>query len=159
MSVYRAVRHFPDYPQPQGSNATHQPTTPALSARQAAWLLVDDPAHLTEEQGRRLQALCEQCAEAAIVYPLAQRFVAMLKQRQVEDLDPWLHDALTCGVTTFRHFVVNLQQDHAAVKAAFSLEVSNGQVEGQVNRLKVIKRVMYGRAKSDLLRVRVLHPP
>jgi transposase len=50
-----------------------------------------------------------------------------------------------------------IRQDYAAVKAAFSSEWSNGQVEGQVKRLKVIKRQMFGRAKFDLLRLRVLH--
>ena len=56
-------------------------------------------------------------------------------------------------------FVSGIHQDYAAVHAAFTLPWSNGQVEGQVNRLKVIKRQMYGRAKFDLLRQRVLYPP
>ncbi len=56
-----------------------------------------------------------------------------------------------------RGFAKGLQADKAAVRAALSLEWSNGQVEGQINRLKLIKRQMYGRAKFDLLRQRFLH--
>ena len=99
------------------------------------------------------------CDEAAVVYPLAQRFVEMIKQRQAEALDPWLTDALACDSSAVRRFACTLHQDYAAVRAALTLAWSGGQVEGQVNRLKVIKRVMYGRAKFDLLRLRVLHPP
>jgi transposase len=55
-----------------------------------------------------------------------------------------------------RAFGDSLQRDEAAVRAALRLEWSNGQVEGQVNRLKLIKRQMFGRAKFDLLRKRVL---
>ena len=56
-------------------------------------------------------------------------------------------------------FVSGLLVDKAAVIAALRLPWSNGQTEGQINRLKLIKRQMYGRAQLDLLRVRVLHPP
>jgi len=61
-------------------------------------------------------------------------------------------------VPSLASLATGLQHDYAAVHAAFSLPWSNGQVEGQVNRLKCIKRQMYGRAKFDLLRLRVLHP-
>ncbi|MBI3460498.1 transposase, partial [Candidatus Acetothermia bacterium] len=54
---------------------------------------------------------------------------------------------------------LGLRQDYRAVRAAVRLEWSNGQTEGQVNRLKLLKRQMYGRAKFDLLRLRFLHPP
>ncbi len=68
-------------------------------------------------------------------------------------------DARASGIPALRHFAEGLQQDDAAVRAALCSELSNGQTEGQVNRLKVIKRIMYGRANFDLLRLRVLHPP
>ncbi len=77
----------------------------------------------------------------------------------MDELDGWLADVQTCGVTALRHFGEGLRRDDAAVRAALTLGWSNGQVEGQVNRLKVIKRQMYGRAKFDLPRLRVLHPP
>jgi transposase len=157
MSVYRAVRHFSDYV-PSASVAI-QPSSPALSPRQAMWLLVREPSQLTPEQVFQCQALCTQCAEAATIYPLAQRFVNLVKQRQVDELDPWLKDARASDLSTFRHLAADLQQDYAAVKAALTLDASNGQLEGQISRLKYLKRQMYGRAKFDLLRLRVLHPP
>ena len=123
------------------------------------WLLVRDPDRLTAEQVVQRQALCAQCADAAIVYPLAQRFVNLITQRQGDELDVWLKDVLACSISTFRHFAADLQQDYAAIRAALQFQYSNGQLEGQVNRLKYLKRQMYGRAKFDLLRLRVLHPP
>src|SRR5262249_32352449 len=63
---------------------------------------------------------------------------------------------LSCGQVQSRGFATGFQQDYAAVAAALAYEWSNGQVEGQVNKLKLIKRQMYGRAKLDLLKVRLL---
>jgi transposase len=159
MSVYRAIRHFPDQARHSTAGSPSPPAPPALSPRQAMWLLVNDPARLTPEQERQRQALCEQCDEAALVYPLAQRFVTLIKQQQVQQLDPWLKDALASPVAVIRRFAADLQQDYAAVRAALTFDWSNGQLEGQINRLKYLKRQMYGRAKFDLLRLRVLHPP
>lgn len=81
----------------------------------------------------------------------------MLRNRQVEKLDDWLRQATTSGVRELRRFALGLVQDEAAVRAALSQKWSNGQVEGQVTKLKLLKRQMYGRAKFDLLRARVLH--
>lgn len=74
-------------------------------------------------------------------------------------LDPWLADAQAGAVSQLKTFAAGLRKDYGAVRAALELEWSNGPVEGHVNRLKVIKRDMYGRAQFDLLRLRVLHPP
>jgi transposase len=63
------------------------------------------------------------------------------------------------AVPALRHFALNLRRDYVAVRASSTFDWSSGQVEGQVNRLKVIKRIMYGRAKFDLLWLRVLQPP
>ena len=68
----------------------------------------------------------------------------------------WLQDALNADVPELTSFVRGLVRDKDAVVAACSREWSKGQVEGQINRLKLLKRQMYGRAKFDLLRVRVL---
>jgi transposase len=59
-------------------------------------------------------------------------------------------------VTEIRSFATGIRQDEAAVRAALAHEWSNGQVEGQINKLKLIKRQMYGRAKLDLLKARLL---
>lgn len=81
----------------------------------------------------------------------------MVRQRKAQGLEDWIARVSTSeGVVELRRFAEGLRTDLAAVKAALSLSWSNGQVEGQVNRLKLIKRQMFGRAKFDLLRQRVL---
>jgi transposase len=72
-------------------------------------------------------------------------------------LSQWIVRANETGIRELRSFANGLQQDYVAVKEATTSAWSNGQTEGQVNRLKLIKRSMYGRAKFDLLRARVLH--
>ena len=82
----------------------------------------------------------------------------MVRQRQSELLDAWIERTINSGIIELKNFEEGLKRDYAAVKAALSLPYSNGQTEGQVNRLKYIKRSMYGRAKFDLLKARVLQP-
>jgi transposase len=130
-----------------------------LSPRQAMWLLVRNPEQLTPDQVRYREILCGLSPDIAVAYDLAQRFVAIFKQHQVEELDNWLQDAQHATVPALRHFALSLCRDYAAVRASLTFDWSSGQVEGQVNRLKVIKRIMYGRANLDLLRLRVLQPP
>lgn len=80
----------------------------------------------------------------------------MVANRRADRLDGWLEDAANENVPELRHFVKSLRQDYSAVRGALTYEWSNGQVEGQVNRLKMIKRQMYGKAGFKLLRQRVL---
>ena len=80
----------------------------------------------------------------------------MVKQRQVRRLDPWLARAQQSSSVELRGFASGIKRDYAAVTAALSLPWSQGQVEGQITRLKCLKRQMYGRAHFDLLRSRVL---
>jgi len=88
---------------------------------------------------------------------LARKFAGMTRRRQVEGWEDWVAKAQGPGVAReLCGFAAGLTQDESAVKAASSLEWSNGQVEGQVNRLKLLKRQMYGRAGFDLLRRRFL---
>ncbi len=90
---------------------------------------------------------------------LTQRFAAMVRARQPEQLEAWLWHVANSEVVALRRFAAGIQRDKGAVVAGLTLEWSQGQVEGQVNRLKLVKRSMYGRAKFDLLRLRVLNPP
>jgi transposase len=91
------------------------------------------------------------------VYRLSQEFVLLLRERQAEALDSWLLRAKACKVAELTSFVNGIRRDYAAVRAACSLPWSNGTTEGQVNRLKFLKRQMFGRAHLDLLRIKVLH--
>lgn len=133
-----------------------QPAVRPISARRAAWLLVRQPADLTDAEQATLQRLLDASPAAATAYPLAQAFGTMVRARLGATLDGWLHAATMCGVPELLSFVVGVRRDLAAVRAGLTLDVSQGQVEGQVNRLKLIKRSMYGRANFDLLRQRVL---
>jgi transposase len=95
--------------------------------------------------------------EVGAAYELAQGFVGMLRGRHPEMLDGWLQEALSSVSPELRGFAEGLRADHDAVRAALRGEWSNGQVEGQINRLKLLKRQMYGRASFALLKQRVLY--
>ncbi len=83
-------------------------------------------------------------------------FVTMLAERRDQDLDDWLTQAKQSGIREIKSFAHGIRRDYAAVKAAFTSLWSQGQVEAQVNCLKLKKRLMFGRANFDLLRLRVL---
>ncbi len=142
----------------QTTVASTAPKAALPSVKQLAWLMVKAPEKLTGEERLILEHL-RQKAELGPVYALAQQFVTMVTQRLVDQLDPWLHTGSTSCVAQVKYFALGLQQDYDAVRAALATSWSNGQTEGQVNRLKFIKRQMYGRANFDLLRLRALHPP
>lgn len=92
-------------------------------------------------------------------YDLVQRFRQLLAARKGEELDDWIKQVEATEGAPFKGFLHGLRRDEAAVRNAFTSSWSNGQTEGQVNRLKCIKRQMFGRAKFDLLKARVLNVP
>lgn len=81
----------------------------------------------------------------------------MIHHRRAQLLDDWMQQALDCPCPELHRFVTGLRQDYDAVKAALTYEWNNGVVEGHVNRLKLLKRLGYGRADLPLLRQRILH--
>ncbi len=130
-----------------------------LSANSAAWLLVKPEDELTEDDRQTLERMKEVDEKVAEAYTLGQRFTGMVRERQSEALLPWLEDVGKSRISALVSFARGIKQDLAAVTNALSLPWSNGQTEGQVNRLKLIKRQMYGRANFDLLRKRVIANP
>ena len=92
-----------------------------------------------------------------MVYELVQDFMIMLRQRKGEHLDDWLRSARDSQIKELQRFVGSIEQDKAAVLAGLTLPHSNGIVGGKVNKLKLIKRMGFGRAGFPLLRQRVLH--
>jgi transposase len=155
----RTVFHFfkrsaRDHPGPAGAPA--QSTARAPSARHVACLLIRCPDEVPEEERDYLGRLCDREPTIAAAYQLAQEFAAMARARQGHEFEAWLTRATASGITELRGFALGLLDDRAAVEAGLSLEWSNGQTEGQVNKLKLLKRQMYGRASFDLLRRRVL---
>jgi transposase len=130
------------------------------SPRCMAWLLLRAPTERSDEEARLAEALCEKCPEIRMAAHLAREFREIVRERKAADLDNWiLRAAATETPRELRRFAQGLLQDEGAVRAALSSPWSNGQVEGQVNRLKLIKRMMYGRGGFELLRRRVLHRP
>jgi len=106
-----------------------------------------------------LQQLADRSSELATTIRLAQAFGAMVRNRQATEFDAWLAQMDACGLAAFERLARGMRQDEAAIRAALTLPWSTGPVEGTINRLKMIKRSMYGRAKLDLLRQRVLLRP
>ena len=131
-------------------------TFKAPSSRRAAWWLVEQVEDLDDHQRAFVEQLSRLCPEAERVQEMAQEFRRIFAERHAESLDGWLDAAEQSGVAEFEGFARTLRQDYEAVAAALKYEWSNGQVEGQISRLKFIKGQMYGRAGFDLLRKRVL---
>jgi len=154
-SLHRAVHGRLGVGNLQRSNAP-TPKPIVLSPRQAAWAIIRPESRLREQQNTFRSALCEISPEVSEVYELSQSFRKMIEERAPEKLDNWLEEAEKSQVEEFQRFAASLRTDYDAVKAALIYSWSNGQVEGQVNRLKLIKRQMYGRAGFSLLRKRVL---
>lgn len=111
--------------------------------------------HLTEEDEGVLEQLSQQ-SELLEEIGLAQSFLFIVRKWLPQHLDLWLDRAKNSALRPFKSFAIGLLDDYKAVKAALTLEVSNGQVEGQNNRLKMVKRQMYGRAGLDLLNKRLV---
>jgi transposase len=133
-----------------------QPKAKPPSPRQAAMLLARRPEKLRPDEQQLLARLNESCPEIPPLYALTQGFAEVFRHKQDEALQNWLVDAKRTGLPEIGRFCDGLLRDAAAVTAAVTLPWSNGQVEGQIQRLKLVKRQMYGRAKFNLLRSRVL---
>lgn len=145
-------RHAPPAPRPAPPPA---PTRP-LSSRQARWLLVRPEAGLRPELRAYRAAVLEAEPAIARAQGLTIEFCRLVRARDHAALAPWLRDARTSGLPEVREFAMVLERDLAAVENALHYPWSNGITEGHVNRLKLVKRTMYGRANADLLRKRVL---
>ena len=128
-----------------------------LSAQQATWLFFRKPEDLKEEELENLRQLRQASPEIEAVYQLVEAFLSMVRERKGEQLDAWLANVEASHLEAFEAFVTGVQKDKDAVLAGLTLPWSNGPLEGNVNRLKLIKRSMYGRAEFDLLKVRVLY--
>lgn len=134
------------------------PQRPALAPRRAAYLMVLGPENRTPEDTELLQRLTQHPVLAAIT-ALADGFLTLLRQHQAEGLDDWLKQAITSTFKPFQSFATGLLEDYDAVKAGLMLAASNGPVEGLNNRLKMLKRQMFGRAGLDLLEKRFIMAP
>lgn len=129
---------------------------PPLTTRRATRLVLKRPEHRTEADSQLLAYLERQHPDVAETIGLAQDFGVILRQHQADRFDDWLARAIASGVAPVRRFAMGLRTDYEAVQAGLRLPWSNGPVEGHINRLKMLKRQMFGRAKLDLLSRRFL---
>lgn len=126
-----------------------------IAPRHLVWLLLSNVAEFDAENKATFTRI-QQHPQVARAQVLAQEFQAMVRQRRPEALDSWLAACLESGIIELQNFATGLRHEYASICAALSEPWSTGQVEGQITRVKLLKRQMYGRAKFDLLKQRVL---
>jgi transposase len=136
-----------------------EPASQPLTPRRATWLVLRHAEHRTAAEAQQLAQLHAQSAEVAEALDLAQDFTALVRPRQPERLDPWLTRATASTLEALQRFARGLREDYEAVKAGVTLPWSTSPVEGHINRLKMLKRQMFGRARLDLLSRRFLRAP
>jgi len=127
-----------------------------FSAKKAVWLFVRPFEDLSEKEQEELRALRQFSPTSETIYHLVQEFFRLVRSRQGSHLDSWLSKVQASDIQELQRFANGLERDKAAVLAGLTLVHSNGQVEGQVTRIKLIKRMMFGGAGFALLRQRVL---
>lgn len=133
-----------------------QPARRAVpSVRALTWLLVPQQRQ-TPEQTQTRQALLEALPTLRQSQQLVEEFRQVLRSRAIENLTAWTERVASSGLTHLVSFARGLEADRPAVEAAVAQRWSNGPTEGQVNRLKFVKRQGYGRARFALLKARTL---
>lgn len=150
-TVQRYLRRFrdPDRPPPV-------PEKKPTPRRVTSWIMTN-PEHLSDGDRVRLKQILARCPELEATTAHVASFAAMITQRTGRDQLPgWLDAVVADDLPALHSLVTGLRRDQDAVTNGLSLPYSSGQVEGTVNRIKMIKRQMFGRANFDLLRKRVL---
>lgn len=124
---------------------------PLPGAKRLAWLLSREPTGL-DAQVQQVITRVRQDAEVARVHDVATEFVGMVRGKNSAEFGTWLAECRASRVRALRMFAQGIEWDCKAVRAALVTPWSPAQCEGQITRLKLLKRQMYGRAKFDLLR-------
>jgi transposase len=159
IAVWRYTRRWREGSVGEGGAAQRlrNPSVPACPApRAVVWWLLGARELLTEEQAAFLERLKAGCRKIELAQSLAQEFFMMVRQRAAGKLEDWIQRASASGIEALKQFGAGLRRDWDAVVAGLTMEWSSGPVEGQVNRLKMVKRQMYGRAGLSVLRARIL---
>lgn len=138
---------------PRGSKARRRLRHRSFSVR---WLCLRPPDQLDADEQAALATALAEDVDLAFGHRLLQDLRRLVADRDLVALDRWLADAATSGLAPFVRLARGLRDDRAAVEAALRLPWSTGPVEGHVNRIKLLKRQGFGRAKLDLLKARVL---
>lgn len=149
-AVYRFLTSLRERP------ANEPNETELFSVKQVTWLFLREPTDLDEQEQQTLTAIRKSQEALETAYQLVQAFRSIVRHRQGDRLDAWLSAVAKSQISELQTFASGIERDKAAVQAGLTLPYSNGLLEGHTNRLKLIKRSMYGRARFDLLRQRVL---
>ena len=155
----RMVRRFLQQLRVEKPQPLELPAASALEsfkARKAVWWFIRDPVKLSEAETENLELLRQASPQVREIYRLVQSFMRMVWQLKGEGLENWLAEVKASEFEELHSFVRGIEKDKAAVLAGLTLAYSNGVVEGHNNRLKLIKRSMFGRAKLELLKKRVV---
>jgi transposase len=142
---------------PSGSASTRRGAPATRTPWQVKWLLLRKPEELSATEAAYRRALFCLDPRLSSLSALGQDFVNLIREHKSEALHPWLERAKGCPYEELQRFAQGLEKEFSAVQSALTEPWSTGQVEGQITRLKLLKRQMYGRANLDLLRLRVLH--
>lgn len=151
-SVRRLLQTWRADTTPPGSGAA---TTPATPRQITGWIMRPDHK-LTDDDRASLAHVLDRCATLRTVDQLVGEFARIARERHGQHIDAWIAEAQTSGIPALRGFADGLVKDYDAVRAGLTLAWSSGAVEGNVTRIKALKRQMYGRATFDHLRRRVL---
>ena len=130
---------------------------PVKSGPSLKWLVLRPRQGLSSSEKVKLDQLLQDNPPLALGHQLKEWFHEIVKEGDLEALDAWSHEASRSGLKQFRSIARSIRRDYEAVKLALTSPWSTGQCEGQICRVKLIKRMGYGRAKPDLLRQRILH--
>jgi len=144
-------------PRSRGSRRSSLTSARGPAAREVAFLFVRRPDAYDEEQEAYVTRLRRHDLALATAYTLTQDFVRMMRDRRGDGLEGWIATAVDSGIAPLSRFATGLQDDYAAVMAGLSTNYSNGPTEGQITKIKALRRAMYGRGRFDLVRQRVLH--
>lgn len=142
----------------EGAEAPTTSSEPAtLTARELSYLLICHDEDLNDKEREPLDQVKQHDSSLAQIAKLADDLTEMVRERLPDQLGSWLERVRASTYSSLKSLATGMEQDILAVRAALELPYSNGQTEGQVTRLKLLKRQMYGRANLDLLRQRVLY--
>ena len=162
LGAYRNVARITGYLRHQARRGAKAPPAPiGLTPRQAVGLVLLRPDDRTAEERRTVEQLRVLEPDVRHAVALLEGFLRLIRdsphEKPEERLNQWIEQAAASGLPEFEAFVTKLQQDRDAVVAGLRLPWSQGQTEGQITKLKLLKRTMYGRASFDLLKQRVLY--
>jgi transposase len=151
-TVYRYLRPFR-----ATGRKTPDPAPAPLKIRQVTGWIMRDPDNLPDDDRQRLKAVLDRCPQLQAARHHVGAFAVMIRDLRGDLLPEWIDNVLADDLPALRSFINGLRQDWNAVVAGLTLPYSNGPTEGAVNKIKLLKRMSYGRAGFPLLRKRILH--